>query len=244
MIPNETNVDRSTHMSTYPLSLEDQTVAILGGAGRMGLATARSVMALGGNAVLIGRDRTKLTDAACEVGSDQVATLIADAGDVTALREVLESIDGLGHIVVAIAANAAAAGIHDTAPDDARRAFARYWASYNAVHLAADLLPPVGSVTLVSGSSARTPAPGFGVWTALHGAIEALARAAYIDIAPVRVNVVSPGGIAMRPDRLLVPRPSEPDDIGTAIASMIANGAITGAVLDVDGGERKGTWSG
>ena len=170
--------------------------------------------------------------------------LAADAGDVHALRTMLGSIDALAHIAVAISAGASAAGIHDTEPANAQRAFVRYWASYNAVHLAAERLPSGGSVTLVPGSSARTPAPGYGVWTALHGAIEALARAAHIDIAPVRVNVVSPGGIAMRPDRPLVPRASEPDDIGMAIVSLIADRAVTGAVLDVDGGERKGTRSG
>lgn len=34
------------------------------------------------------------------------------------------------------------------------------------------------------------------------------------------------------------------DNIGQAVASFILNPAITGADLDVDSGERKGTWSG
>ena len=106
------------------------------------------------------------------------------------------------------------------------------------------MLAKSGSVVLLSGSSARTPTPGAGVWTTLHGSLEALARAATIDVAPIRVNVVSPGGIGMRADRQLVPRPGEPTDIGMAVASLLANPAITGAVLDVDSGERKGRWSG
>ena len=112
------------------------------------------------------------------------------------------------------------------------------------LHLALEILPPHGSVTLLSGSSARTPAPDAGVWTALHGAIEALARAAAVDLAPIRVNVVSPGGIGMAPDRQLVPRRGVPSDVGVAVAALIASLAATGAVLDVDSGERRGTWSG
>ena len=112
------------------------------------------------------------------------------------------------------------------------------------LHAAPDVLERGGSVTLPSGSSARVPAAGAGVWTALHGAIEALARGAAVDLAPLRVNVVSPGGIGMAPDRQLVERRGEPGDVGAAVAALVANPAITGAVLDVDSGERRGTWSG
>jgi NAD(P)-dependent dehydrogenase (short-subunit alcohol dehydrogenase family) len=63
-------------------------------------------------------------------------------------------------------------------------------------------------------------------------------------LAPIRVNVVSPGGIGIAPDRQLVPRLGQPSDIGVAVAALIASPAVTGAVLDVDSGERKGTWSG
>ncbi len=46
----------------------------------------------------------------------------------------------------------------------------------------------------------------------------------------------------MQPDRQLVERNGTADDIGLAVTSLIANPAITGAVLDVDSGERLGTW--
>lgn len=222
--------------------LDGRAVAILGGAGRMGAATADEVIGLGGRVVLVGRDGASLETVAASLGP-QATTAVADAALIDDLRTVLTEA-AVDHIVVAISASARASSIIDTPPDGAQRAFARFWASYNALHLAADVLRSPGSVTLLSGSSARTPAPGYGLWTALHGSIEALARAAVLDIAPIRVNVVSPGGIAMAPDRQLVERPNVPADIGMAIASLIANPAITGAVLDVDGGERKGTWSG
>jgi NAD(P)-dependent dehydrogenase (short-subunit alcohol dehydrogenase family) len=101
-----------------------------------------------------------------------------------------------------------------------------------------------GSITVISGSSARRPGTGFGVWTALHGAIEALARAAALELAPLRVNVVSPGGIGLHPDRQLTEHRGAPEDIGQAVLALITNPAITNAVLDVDGGERLGVWSG
>lgn len=99
-------------------------------------------------------------------------------------------------------------------------------------------------MTLISGSSGRKQGAAFGVWTALHGSIEALARAAAIELAPIRVNVVSAGGIGMRPDRQLTEHAGMPVDVAAAVMAVINNPAITGAVLDVDGGGRLGGWSG
>ena len=76
----------------------------------------------------------------------------------------------------------------------------------------------------------------------MHGSIEALARAAAIELAPIRINVVSPGGIGMRSDRQLVHHAGQPDDVAAMILAVITNLAVTNTVIDVDGGERLGNW--
>ncbi|CTQ67539.1 SDR family oxidoreductase [Roseibium alexandrii] len=222
-------------------SLENQRVLILGGSGQMGGATARAVSRLGAVAILAGRSREKLDHAAAGL-EGRAETIVVDLSVPGAVADVLSEANA-DHIVVAMSANASASDIPGTSVAAAQDAFKRFWASYAAVQAAAKL-PEHGSVTLLSGSSARTPAAGFGVWSTLHGSIEALARAATPELAPVRVNVVSPGAIGLAPDRQLIPRRGVADDIGQAIAALITNPAITGAVLDVDSGERKGTWSG
>lgn len=223
--------------------LDGATVAILGGAGRMGVATASEVIGMGARVILIGRTQSSLDAEASSLGP-AAKTIRLDADVPGALADKIGEAGNVDHIVVAVSAGAAASSIPGTKPEVVQRAFARFWTSYNAVHLAPQFLPRNGSVTLLSGSSSRTPASGYGVWTTLHGAIEALVRAAAIDIAPIRVNAVSPGGIDINPDRQLVERPGQPSDIGVAVASLIVNPAVTGAILDVDSGERKGTWSG
>ena len=223
--------------------LSGRRVAVLGGSGRMGSAIAAETVALGAEVVLLGRDAGRLDTAVADLGPGASAQVV-DASDTASLGTALAALAPLDHIVVATSAGASAGGIADTAPDAACAAFGRFWTSYATLHLAPSVLVADGSVVLLSGSSARTPAPGAGVWTTLHGSIEALARAATIDLAPIRVNVVSPGGIGMRPDRQLVPRPGVPTDIAMAVVSLLANPAVTGAVLDVDSGERKGRWSG
>jgi hypothetical protein len=44
----------------------------------------------------------------------------------------------------------------------------------------------------------------------------------------------------MRPDRQLVPHAGTPADVASMIVALIKTPAVTGAVVDVDGGERLG----
>ena len=229
-------------------SLTGERAAVLGGAGAMGLAAAHELAGLGAEVVLLGRTSDSLAAAVAGIESvvpeASASARVVDADDDGALRGALLALAPLHHVVVATSAGVRAGDIAGTPPEAARGAFGRLWTSYAVLHAAPEALERGGSITLLSGSSARVPVAGAGVWTALHGAIEALARGAAVDLTPIRVNVVSPGGIGMAPDRQLVERRGEPGDIGMAVAALVANPAITGVTLDVDSGERRGTWSG
>ena len=52
---------------------------------------------------------------------------------------------------------------------------------------------PVALVTLTTGTASRKPLPGLAVVSASCGAVEALARALALELAPIRVNVIAPG---------------------------------------------------
>ena len=238
----------STHYRTFPSiplftqrPLAGQTALIFGGSGGMGGAAAEHAADLGASVVPVGRDRDRLEAAA---GSLDARLVVADAGvPDEAVRAFVEAAT-VHHVVVATSADVQASSVPDTPPAVARAAFGRLWVAFNVVHHASGRVEPGGSVVIVSGSSATTPAPGYGVWTALHGSIEPLARTAALELAPVRGNVVSPGGIGMPPDRQLTHHVGTAADVGAAVAALMANPAITNAVLGVDGGERLGTWSG
>ena len=216
-------------------SLEGKRVLVIGGTGQMGLATARAASEVGAEVSVASRSGT-------DPGLPNVSPLALDASNVASLTEALDEGAPFDHIAVTVSANARASGIDSTSLEDAQRAFQRYWSCYNVLHTGSNFLTKNGSITLVSGSSGRRPVRGYGIWTALHGAIEVLAKAAAIDLAPLRINVVSPGGIEMQPDRQLVEHPGKAEDVGSMIVALMANLAITNTVVDVDGGERLGTW--
>ena len=117
------------------------------------------------------------------------------------------------------------------------------WIAYNVVHLAKDYLQRTGSITLISGSSAKTPGEIWGFWGISQGAINSLVRFSSLELAPIRVNAVSPGGIG-KSDRQLVEHHGTPEDIGQMMIALISNPHVTGAIVDVDGGERQGHWNG
>lgn len=85
--------------------------------------------------------------------------------------------------------------------------------------------------------------------TAIAGAMEHLARGLAVDLAPIRINAVSPGLILteqvqqMSEDRLKaytghlpIPRPASPAEAALAYIDLMQNSYVTGRVLPVDGG--------
>jgi NAD(P)-dependent dehydrogenase (short-subunit alcohol dehydrogenase family) len=112
-----------------------------------------------------------------------------------------------------------------------------------------------GSLTFTSGIAAYRPAAGGSVVAAVNGALESLAYALAIEMAPIRVNVVSPGWIdtpiwdtiagdaktarlGAMAARLPAGRVGVPDDVAQAVVAIARNPFMTGSVVHVDGGQR------
>jgi NAD(P)-dependent dehydrogenase (short-subunit alcohol dehydrogenase family) len=105
---------------------------------------------------------------------------------------------------------------------------------------------------LVSGTPARNPKPGQIALSAVGAAVEALTRAVAREIAPRRINVVSPGQIdtPINPAQgearkqyyekatadHLIKRAGTADEVAQAILFVIQNDFVTGTTVDVDGG--------
>ncbi len=124
-----------------------------------------------------------------------------------------------------------------------------------AVALAVPTLAEHGSITLVTAGSAQSALPGTAGLAAVNGALEAAVAPLAFELAPRRVNAVSPGVIETgwwdeMPDkardetlstfaqRALVRRTGRPQDVALAIVALVQNTFITGVVLPCDGGLR------
>jgi NAD(P)-dependent dehydrogenase (short-subunit alcohol dehydrogenase family) len=119
--------------------------------------------------------------------------------------------------------------------------------------LALPSLAPDGSITLVTAGSAQSALPGTAGLAAVNGALEASVAPLAVELAPRRVNAVSPGVIetgwwdefpaeareeAFRTfaQRALVGRNGQPEDVAHMIVAIVENSFITGVVILCDGG--------
>ena len=242
-------------MTTIEQNFEGQRVVITGGAGGIGSALARDIVRRGGTVVLVGRDARRLAAAAAEMG-DAAEIAVFDVTDEAAVAAFFASQPPLDHLVTA-AAGTTRGTVVELEVATARALFeSKYWGLYLCARYAIPLLKAGGSIVLFSGWVSRKPMAGASTLAAVDAAIEALGRTLALEIAPRRANVVTPGaidtplwGARLTPEQqrehfakvgqsLPVGRAGTAEDVSHAVRFLMENGFTTGAVVDVDGGQR------
>jgi NAD(P)-dependent dehydrogenase (short-subunit alcohol dehydrogenase family) len=234
--------------------MTQRTALIVGGTSGIGLATARRLNALGAAVHVVGRGRERLQAVAA---SDPALTgHRADGGDREQIDGVLEAVGRVDWLVVTLTGSGGAGRLADLDLDGLRRAFDdKVWGYLTTLRAALPHLAPDGSATLLGGITARSGVPGTSGRAAINGAVEALVKPLAAELAPIRVNGVSPGWVDtprwsdMPEDarqtyldhtarQLPVRRIATADDIAEVVVLAATNPNITGTVIETDGGSR------
>jgi NAD(P)-dependent dehydrogenase (short-subunit alcohol dehydrogenase family) len=222
-------------------------VVIMGGTSGIGLATAEALNAEGAEVIVTGRDAERLTAVKDRVtAAEQVdGTIEAD------VAAFFDHVDAFDHLVLAFSPGPVGLGpLSGLSLADVRTAFeGKLFAYLFAIQHAR----VTGSITMVSASTARAAMPGTVTFAAVNGAIERIASPLAAELAPVRVNVVSPGVVdtpwwsfldddarqaqfAAMADGVPVKRVGQPADVAAAIRYLMGATFVTGTILPVDGG--------
>jgi NAD(P)-dependent dehydrogenase (short-subunit alcohol dehydrogenase family) len=234
---------------TADQQLSGQRVVVAGGTSGMGLATVRAAAAMGAEVIAAGR--RPVAEREPVPGVRQVA---ADVTDVESVRRLFGEVGELDHLLVTASPGRPGAFLgQDLA---AARSFmdGKFFGSWMCARYAAPHLRARGSVTFVTGGAVVRP-PAYGsMITAAFAALEALTRALAVELGPLRVNAIRPGytdsdmwsflpaaerGDLRRrvADAMPVQRMGTPEDIAHAALFLMTNPQVTGAVLEVTGGE-------
>ena len=231
-------------------------IVVIGGSSGMGLAIASAALAEGARITVASGNSERCATAAARLGRDAKGA-VCDLASPVSIGHFFSAVGGIDHLVITAQAPQAVATIRPLATlawADAEAAFAvKFFGMLRAVREAHPKLAKDGSIILVSGAASRRTIPGHALLGGLNAAVEAAARQLAKELAPIRVNVLSPGLVrsnayahmphaereamyAARAKALPVSRIGTPEDIALAAIHLMQNGYVTGVVQDIDGG--------
>ncbi|WP_371516413.1 SDR family oxidoreductase [Kitasatospora sp. NBC_01300] len=240
-------------MSTTSDLFTGQRVVVMGGSSGIGEAAATAFAADGAEVVITGRGRDRLDAAVARIGGKTVGHQL-DAADPEAVAAFFARSGTVDHLVVAVSGAAGSGPFAQLDLADLATGFdAKFWPQVRVLQAALPHLRADGSVTLITAASARAAIPGTAGLAAINGALEAMVPPLAVELAPLRINAVSPGVIdtpwwdrvpAEQRTALFdglaattpVGRVGRAEDVAQAIRLLAANTFVTGVVFDCTGG--------
>jgi NAD(P)-dependent dehydrogenase (short-subunit alcohol dehydrogenase family) len=230
------------------MTLKGKKVVVVGGSSGIGFSIAELARSEGADVIIASRNVERLNAAAEKLG---VTAIVADVTSDESIENLFRNCGPVDHVVVT-AAQLRSGPFKTVAMEDVRGTMeGKFWGAWRVAQRAE--IRPGGSLTLVSGFLSIRPRPNSAIVSAANGALESLARALAVELAPVRVNCVSPGiidtpiraamPVAARLDMLAKTAAALPvgrvgigEDIARQILSFMANRFATGSIVYIDGG--------
>ena len=230
------------------MDVQGKKIILFGGTSGIGAAAARQLADRGAKMIAISRDPSKAGDPGAGITLEKCD--VRDGAVVEALLKSQAPYDVL--ISAATGGERAVGPFLEMNMEGFKNSFDKLWGYANIVRYGTEHLPKDGCIVLVSGAPARRARPGQIAIGSVGAAVEQFARTVAREIAPRRINVVSPGQIdtpmvALQGDARremyekatannLIPRAGTADEVAQAILFAVENEFITGTTIDVDGG--------
>lgn len=237
-------------------SLRGEKIVVVGGSSGIGLGVAKAALEDGAEVVIVGRSADRLRAAQKALGG-RAKSIAADMTDEAEIARLFDDVGAFDHL-----ASTAGTPPPNYPIGDADMAFVRGFVDnklIGAVMLAKHAVRGLrkgGSLIFTSGiNKDRPPVPGGSVVSAIAGSFSYFARALAQELAPTRVNIVSPGWVdtpmwdelvgeaksgyfAAMAGRVPAGKVAAPADVAPAYLYLMGNDFMTGETIHIDGGQR------
>ena len=231
------------------MEIENKKALVFGGTSGIGLAACEQLIDKGAEVIAISRDPSK----ANSVKHNRLSFESCDVRIEDEVKQIFEKYAPFDILVSAATGGSRAAGpFLEMDMLGFKSSFDKLWGYANIVRFGTNYLNSDGTIVLVSGAPARRMKPGQIALSAVGGAVENLVRGVAKEIAPKRINSVSPGLIDTPmfsqegEDRKIflnsmteankIKRAGKPEEVAKGIIFVIEHEFVTGTTVDVDGG--------
>lgn len=232
-------------------ALQDKTVLVIGRPSGIAGAVTAAVRAAGARVIVAGRQQERLASAYSDPG---ISAETVDVTDDESIRSLAERLNGVDHVVFTASARARGR-LADLDREQVRLSLDTK--VIGPLMVAKHLRPKLnegGSIVIFSGASAFKITIGTLAVAITNGAADTLTRSLAVEMAPIRVNAISPGTIdtgawdalgdegkanlfKRTADTNPARRVGRSEDIADAVMFCLTNSFLTGVTLGIDGGE-------
>ncbi|WCT14315.1 SDR family oxidoreductase [Mucilaginibacter jinjuensis] len=240
-------------MQKHQSILEGKKVVIIGGSAGIGLAAAIAAANSGALVIIASSDAERMEKALSQL-PENASGICTDAGDEEQIKRLFEQTGFFDHLIYTAGETFYSGILSEIDIKSSKKFFdIRYWGAMAAVKYAAPYINPGGSITLTSGIAGQSPGKGWAIGASMTAAMEGFTRAMAIELAPIRVNAVSPGIVNTELWSLVPPEAREhlfsqaasqlplgkiagPQDLALTYLHLMEQNYMTGQTITVDGG--------
>ncbi|PNG26078.1 SDR family oxidoreductase [Methylocella silvestris] len=235
------------------MALKDKRIIVLGGTSGIGLAVAEAAATDGAKVLVASRDEARIKRALTELPAG-VEGYALDLSNAAAIEAFFDAVGPFDHLVYTAGESLKLSPLAEGDIASVRHFFeVRYWGAFMAARWGHRHIRTGGSIVFTSGVAAARPGPGWSVAASICGAMEGLTRALAVELAPMRVNIVSPGVVktplwrempeeareslyASEARRLPVGHVADAQEIAKGYLYLMRQTFVTGQTLVIDGG--------
>ncbi len=235
--------------------LENKTVVIIGGSQGIGLETAKQAIEKGAKVTIASRSLQKL-EKAKGILKGKASIYQLDGTNENEVKLFFETFEKVNHLIIS-SSGGYGGSIKEMDIDAAKALFnSKLWVQMNAIKHASSKMGAEDSITLFSGIVSKKAIAGQMPYTGVAGAVESLGKMLALELAPIRVNVITPGFIKTTAWDVFMPEEQQNEffngfaetlplkkyglatDVAKGVLFLMESEFITGTVLDIDGGQK------